>query len=65
MAHEFPAAIERGLDDAGIGFADNAVHGHGRRDAEALEASMETPKPDAHAVFVPGPIGEIGDEGLA
>ena len=64
MTHEFPAGFEGGFGDPGVGFTDDPVDGQGRRDPEGLQTLVKTPEPDPHAVFVPGPVGQVRQQRL-
>jgi len=61
MPHELPFGIERGLSNAWIRLADASVNGERRADPAAVERLLETPEADAHAVFVPSPVADVGE----
>ena len=65
MAHELPPGPVRGLAGFGIKGAGRAIHGEGRFQPPRAEHVEETPEADAQAVFVPGPVRDVGQQGLA
>ena len=65
MAHEFPVELLCRFGNARIGFTDEAVGGHCGRNSALLERFQDAPEADPHSIFVPGPVGQIGLQGLA
>jgi hypothetical protein len=61
MAHELPSRVACCLRHARIRRRHGAIDRHRRRDAMRIERRLQPPEPDAHAVFVPCPVGQIGD----
>jgi hypothetical protein len=64
VAHEFPACGQRRLGDARIAVADIAVDRERRGDAEMAQHLEQAPEADPHAVLVPGPVGQVGQQRL-
>ena len=60
VADELPVARIRGLDDLRIGGDRRAVDRERRRHLELVEHLEHAPEADAVAVFVPGPVRDVG-----
>ena len=59
--HELPPRIAAGFCHLRIGRGNDAVDRQGRRDAVQVERRLQPPEADPHAVFVPRPVGQVGD----
>src|SRR3954451_19952655 len=60
VAHKLPAALLHFLDRLGMDFADLRVQGDGGFDAGVVEYVGHAPQPDAHPVFPPGVVENVG-----
>ncbi len=60
VTHELPIARLRGLDDLRIGRERRAVDGEHAGNLELVEYLEHAPEADAVAVFVPGPVRNVG-----
>ncbi len=64
VAHELPTGAPRLLGDARIVLADAGIDGERRPQRAAREQFEEPPGPHPHAVFVPAPVGNVGQQHL-
>jgi hypothetical protein len=60
MAAQVPAGVEAGIDDLRIDVTDRAVEHQSAARPELVEDALETPEADALAIFVPGPVWNVG-----
>ena len=60
MAHELPAALLHFVHGLGMDFADLRIQRDGRFDAGGVEHVGDAPQPDAHPVFPPGVVDNVG-----
>src|SRR5207302_5532154 len=60
VPQEFPLALSRRARDGSVGTDRRAVDGEHRADLVPVEHLEHAPEADAVAVFVPGPVRDIG-----
>jgi len=60
MRHKLPACFHAGLCHAWAVNSDSGIDGQGRLDAQRVVQLFKTPKTNAYAVFMPRPVGHIG-----
>src|SRR5262245_35531333 len=57
---ELPAALEAGIHGTRIGFAAPRIERDRRSNCKPVEDFSDAPESDAHPIFMPAPIGVIG-----
>src|SRR3989449_161075 len=60
VAHELPARVQHRPRDRLVRADHVGVDGRGRADLSLAERLEHPPEADAHAVVVPGPVGDVG-----
>ncbi len=65
VAHEVPAGLEGGLAGLRVERAAAAVHRESRLELARAQHVEETPEAHPHAVFVPRPVGHVGQQRIA